>query len=80
MDEIALYQSLQTKQIAGAGLDVFAVEPPGANPLFTLDNVIVTSHIGAHTTEAITAMSKIAAENLVAALEGRTVPNRIVLS
>jgi len=47
VDEGALIKSLQSRQIAGAGLDVQELEPPAEdNPLFTLDNVILTPHMG----------------------------------
>jgi D-2-hydroxyacid dehydrogenase (NADP+) len=47
VDEIALIEALRTHQIAGAGLDVFAQEPlPETSPLWDLDNVIITPHIG----------------------------------
>lgn len=47
IDECALIKALQNRQIAGAGLDVQEIEPPAAdNPLFTLDNVIITPHMG----------------------------------
>ncbi len=44
VNEADLYEALKNKRIAGAGLDVFDQEPPGANPLLTLDNVVMTAH------------------------------------
>src|SRR5438128_8249468 len=53
IDEHALYQALKSGIVAGAALDVFEQEPPPANhPLLQLDQVIVTPHLGASTTEA----------------------------
>ena len=47
VDEAALIAALQTNQIAGAGLDVYAHEPPAAdNPLWSMDNVMMTPRIG----------------------------------
>lgn len=47
IDEPALYHALQTGHLLGAGLDVFQQEPPSPeNPLFTLDNVVVSPHVG----------------------------------
>ncbi len=53
VDEEALYQALKTKRIRGAGIDVFAKEPPDKdNPLFTLDNVVLSPHSGGGTEDA----------------------------
>jgi D-3-phosphoglycerate dehydrogenase / 2-oxoglutarate reductase len=52
VDEAALYDALKTGQIAAAGLDVFASEPCTDSPLFELENVVATPHLGASTDEA----------------------------
>jgi D-3-phosphoglycerate dehydrogenase len=52
IDEAALLAALQSGQVAGAALDVFAEEPALHNPLFALDSVVCTPHLGASTTEA----------------------------
>lgn len=71
VDEKALYRALNEKRIAGAGIDVYEQEPtPADNPLFRLDNVVLTPHIASSTEEALRNMSLVA-EDLVAVLEGR---------
>lgn len=74
VDEEALLEALQSKEIAGAGLDVYENEPPLDSPLQSLDNVVLTSHIGAHTFEAISRMGRMAAENVAAGLSGKRPP------
>ncbi len=52
VNEEALYDALKNNKIGGAALDVFTEEPPQDSPLFELDNLVATPHIGASTVEA----------------------------
>ena len=71
VDEEALYQVLKKKRIAGAALDVFAMEPLQADsPLRTLDNVYLAPHAAGQTEDAMKAMGRIAADNVIAVLKG----------
>lgn len=71
IDEPALIAALQSGRLAGAGLDVFATEPPGTdNPLFSMSNVICTPHISASTLGAGARMGTIAAESIIRYLRG----------
>ena len=77
-DEAALEAALREKKIAGAGLDVWGKEPPPAtHPLLKFDNVIVTAHTAGVTREARANMGRIAAEQMLDALDGKPV-TRIV--
>ena len=77
-DEQALCEALRNKKIAGAGLDVWAKEPPPLDhPLLQLDNVLVSPHTAGVTKEARANMGRIAAEQLLDALDGKR-PPRIV--
>ncbi len=72
VDEPALIAALQNGSIGGAGLDVFATEPPGSdNPLLSMDNVIATPHNAALTTECMRRMAIHAAMGIDDALNGR---------
>jgi D-3-phosphoglycerate dehydrogenase len=83
VNETALAEALQTSKIAGAGLDVFSEEPVEAdNPLFQLDNVILTPHTAALTRECVTRMAIEAANcvlDVFAGREPRNVANRQTL-
>ncbi len=64
LDEPALKKILSEKNIAGAALDVFSVEPPIDTDFAHLDNVLITPHIGGSTEEAILAMGLAAINGL----------------
>jgi D-3-phosphoglycerate dehydrogenase / 2-oxoglutarate reductase len=77
-DEEALLQALRDKRIAGAGLDVWSKEPPPRDhPLLAFDNVVASPHTAGVTREARVNMGRIAAEQIIAALDGKR-PPRIV--
>jgi len=77
-DEAALADALRNKLIAGAGLDVWAKEPPPADhPLLQFDNVLASPHTAGVTHEARENMGRIAAEQILEALDGKR-PPRIV--
>jgi D-3-phosphoglycerate dehydrogenase len=77
IDEDALYQGLVTGKIAGAALDVFEREPPADSKLMTLDNVIMTPHLGASTVEAQINVATSIAEQTLLALKGEPVRNAV---
>jgi len=77
VDEKALVQALKNGMIKGAALDVFEEEPKLAGGLAELDNVILTPHIASATEETRSKMSEMAADNIIAALEGQTPPNLV---
>jgi phosphoglycerate dehydrogenase-like enzyme len=72
VDEAALCEALAAGTIAGAGLDVFEVEPPPADsPLRRLDNVLLTPHCAGGSLEAVVAMANRAVDNILAIRDGR---------
>ena len=74
VDEAALADAIRDGRIAGAAIDVFATEPTTESPLFELDNVVVTPHLGASTAEAQDKAGETIAEQVVLALRGEFVP------
>jgi len=77
-DEAALLEALRSKAIAGAGLDVWAKEPPPPDhPLLQFDNVLASPHTAGVTREARVNMGRIAAEQILDALDGMR-PPRII--
>jgi D-3-phosphoglycerate dehydrogenase / 2-oxoglutarate reductase len=76
IDEGALYRALKEGRIAGAGLDVFEVEPtPSDNPILQLDNVIVTPHAAGYSDEAVRNGHRLGAEQMAGILAGRAPQN-----
>jgi len=72
IDEKALIDALKSGRISFAGLDVFEEEPPSKdNPLFKLDNVMLSPHIGFNTVEAARRCTDICIDNVLKFLEGR---------
>ncbi len=74
VDEEALADAIRSGRVAGAALDVFAVEPTTSSPLFELDSVVVTPHLGASTREAQDKAGATIAEQVALALAGEFVP------
>jgi D-3-phosphoglycerate dehydrogenase len=77
IDEDALYAALKSGRIAGAGLDVFVNEPPTGSPLLSLDNIILTPHLGASTDEAQEKAGVSVAKSVRLALSGELVPDAV---
>jgi D-3-phosphoglycerate dehydrogenase / 2-oxoglutarate reductase len=80
VDEHALAKALEEGHLAGAALDVFDLEPTTESPLFGLDNVVVTPHLGASTVEAQDKAGTAIAEMVRLALEGEFVPYAVNVS
>jgi len=76
VDQQALYKALESRRIFAAAIDVTEVEPISPDdPLLTLDNLVITPHIGSASFITRTKMATMAAENLIAGLNGQVPPN-----
>ena len=77
INEPDLAEAIKSGIVAGAALDVFETEPPGANPLLELDQVIGTPHLGASTAEAQTNVAVAIAHQIIDFLMDGTVVNAV---
>ncbi len=77
VDEEALINALQTGQIAGAGLDVFAHEPHVPDAFRAMENVVLLPHLGTAALEVRAAMGQMALDNIIAWDEGRPLPQAV---
>jgi D-3-phosphoglycerate dehydrogenase len=80
IDEVALAEAIRAGRVAGAAIDVFAEEPTTSSPLFELDEVVVTPHLGASTREAQDKAGDTIAEMVLLALAGDFVPFAVNVS
>ena len=77
LDEAALYDAIVEGRVGGAGLDVYATEPCTDSPLFGLEQVTATPHLGASTEEAQEKAGVAVAESVVALFAGNDVPGAV---
>jgi glyoxylate reductase len=75
VDEQALVRALTEKRIAGAGLDVYENEPRVEPALLSMQNVVLTPHLGSAVKELRESMANVVVDNIIAVLEGRQPPN-----
>jgi len=81
VNEQDLYEALKDGQLAGAALDAFEVEPPDmSNPLFTLENIIFTTHIGGMSNKSFKNMGFQSSENMLSVLKGETLNPAVVVN
>lgn len=78
INEMALAEAVKNHWIAGAAVDVFSTEPPEANnPVFHVDNILITPHIAGQTEEAMQAMAVESAQQVIDLLQGK-IPKNIL--
>lgn len=79
IEEKALYQALRNNVIAGAGIDPFVIEPATPDePLFELENIIVSPHSAGVTKESLFRMGAVAAQNVLDCFDGKLNPNNVI--
>jgi D-3-phosphoglycerate dehydrogenase len=79
IDEKELYVALKNKVIAGAGIDPFVIEPATPDdPLFQLDNILVSPHSAGVTEESLFRMGAVAAQNIVDCFDGKLNPENVI--
>ena len=78
VDEAALVEALREGRLAGAGLDVYEKEPELHPGLRELQQDVLLPHLGSATTETRVRMGMMCVENVLAVLEGKPIPNRVV--
>ncbi|HJR19365.1 MAG TPA: phosphoglycerate dehydrogenase [Actinomycetota bacterium] len=74
VDEAALAEAVSSGKLGGAALDVFENEPPGDSPLFAVEQIVLTPHLGASTEEAQSKAGEAIAEQVALALRGELAP------
>ncbi len=77
VDEDALAEAVRSGQVGGAGIDVYVTEPTTSSPLFELERIVVTPHLGASTDEAQDRAGTDVARSVLLALAGEFVPDAV---
>mgnify|MGYP001111842808 FL=1 len=77
VDEVALAEAVRSGHVGGAGIDVYVTEPTTSSPLFELENIVVTPHLGASTDEAQDRAGTDVAKSVQLALAGEFVPDAV---
>lgn len=77
IDEATLAKAVKERKVAGAAIDVFSTEPATESVLFEADNIIVTPHLGASTTEAQTTAARDVAEQIIEIFKGQPARNSV---
>jgi len=80
INEVDLYDAMNSGKVAGAALDVFETEPPVGSPLLTLDKFVCTPHLGASTREAQTNVAVAIASQIIDYLQNGTIVNAVNVS